>query len=461
MSRLVVVSNRVGPLKDTGQAGGLAVALVDTLNATGGIWFGWSGEISEEGTFGNLKTGGNKKVSLQTLDMTQADHDEFYVGFANKTLWPVLHYRLDLAVFDRRLEDGYRRVNERFASRLRPLIEPEDTIWVHDYHYLSFGAELRGMEVNNPIGFFLHIPFPAPEVLAALPNAATLARRMLAYDVVGFQSTRDAANFRRFVVEELGVPEGPDETLIADGRQVAARAFPIGIDAAGFARQATTVEARRQTHRIEKLLAGRHQIIGVDRIDYSKGLPQRFRAFERLLEDYPENRGRVSMMQVAPPSRSELYAYADIRSELEELTGNINGRFADLDWTPIRYMTRGFTRRALAGIYRASRIALITPLRDGMNLVAKEYVAAQRGEDPGVVVLSRFAGAAEGMPEAVIVNPYSAEGVAGALQTALNMPLDERRDRWQAIFDRIQENDAAAWAKSFLDTLKAFGHANS
>ncbi|WP_306027839.1 trehalose-6-phosphate synthase [Stappia sp. MMSF_3263] len=457
MSRLVVVSNRVGPLKDTGRAGGLAVALVDALTETGGLWFGWSGEVSEEGSFGNLKQAGTRKVGMATVDMTQADYDEFYAGYSNKTLWPVLHYRLDLAVFDRRLEDGYRRVNERFATRLRPLLAPDDIVWVHDYHFLPFAAELRGMEVENPLGFFLHIPFPAPEVLAGLPNAATLVRRMLAYDVIGFQSRRDAANFRRFVVEELDGVETGDGELAVGGRRVVARAFPIGIDAAGFARQATTPEARRQTGRVEKLLAGRQQIIGVDRIDYSKGLPERFRAFGRLLDDYPENRGRVSLMQVAPPSRAELDAYAEIRRELEELTGNINGRFADLDWTPIRYMTRSFTRRALAGLYRASRVALVTPLRDGMNLVAKEYVAAQRAEDPGVVVLSRFAGAAEVMPEALIVNPHSAEGVAASLQTALNMPLDERRDRWQAIFDRICENDASAWAHSFLETLRDTG----
>jgi trehalose 6-phosphate synthase len=453
MSRLVVVSNRVGPLKDTGRAGGLAVALVDALTETGGLWFGWSGEISEEGTFGNLKTGGTRKVALKTLDMTQADHDEFYVGFANKTLWPVLHYRLDLAVFDRRLEEGYRRVNERFASRLRPLIEPDDMIWVHDYHFMTLAAELRAMDLANPIGFFLHIPFPAPEVLAGLPSAATLVRRMLAYDVIGFQSKRDASNFRRFAAEELGAVESGDGELAIGGRKVIARAFPIGIDAAGFARMATTPDARRAVSRTEKLLNGRSQIIGVDRIDYSKGLPERFRAFERLLEDYPENRGRVSLMQVAPPSRSELDAYADIRRELEELTGHINGRFADLDWVPIRYMTRSFTRRSLAGVYRASKVALVTPLRDGMNLVAKEYVAAQRAEDPGVVVLSRFAGAAEGMPEALIVNPHSAEGVASSLQTALNMPLDERRHRWQAIFDRLCREDAAAWSRSFIATL--------
>lgn len=455
MSRLVVVSNRVGPLKDTGRAGGLAVALVDALSETGGLWFGWSGDISEEGTFGTLKEGGGtRKVAMATVDMAQADYDEFYAGYANRTLWPVLHYRLDLAVFDRRFEDGYRRVNERFATRLRPLLQADDIIWVHDYHFLPFAAELRAMDIGNPIGFFLHIPFPAPEILAGLPNAERLVRRMLAYDVIGFQTRRDAANFRRFAVEELGAVERDGGALEVGGGTVIARAFPIGIDAAGFARQATTPEARRNTARMEKLLAGRQQIIGVDRIDYSKGLPERFRAFGRLLEDYPENRGRVSLMQVAPPSRAELDAYAEIRRELEELTGNINGRFADVDWTPIRYMTRSFTRRALAGIYRASRVALVTPLRDGMNLVAKEYVAAQRAEDPGVVVLSRFAGAAEDMPEALIVNPHSAEGVASSLQTALNMPLEERRSRWQALYERICQHDAAAWAGSFLETLR-------
>uniref|UniRef100_UPI003BACDF5D alpha,alpha-trehalose-phosphate synthase (UDP-forming) n=1 Tax=Stappia sp. TaxID=1870903 RepID=UPI003BACDF5D len=454
MSRLVIVSNRVGPLKDTGRAGGLAVALVDALNETGGLWFGWSGGISEEGTFGPLQEGGSRKVSMATIDMTQADYDEFYVGFANKTLWPVLHYRLDLAVFDRRAEEGYRRVNERFAVRLRPLVQSDDIIWVHDYHFLSLAAELRAMDVGNPIGFFLHIPFPAPEILAGLPNAATLVRRMLAYDVIGFQSKRCADNFRRFAIEELDLVLEGEDVLKVEGRRVTARAFPIGIDAAGYSKQAMSPEARRAMARMEKLLNGRQQIIGVDRIDYSKGLPERFRAFERLLEDYPENRGRVSLMQVAPPSRSELDAYVEIRRELEELTGHVNGRFGDLDWVPIRYMTRSFQRRALAGIYRSSRVALVTPLRDGMNLVAKEYVAAQRAEDPGVVVLSRFAGAAEQMPEALIVNPHSAEGVAASLQHALTMSLEERRQRWQALFDRLCEEDAASWARSFMDTLR-------
>lgn len=454
MGRLVVVSNRVGPLKDTGQAGGLAVALVDALTKTGGIWFGWSGDVSEEGTFGQLKKQKSKLVQMIQLDMTQADYDTFYAGYANRTLWPVLHYRLDLADFDRRFEQGYRYVNDRFATRLRTLLTPEDVVWVHDYHFLTMAANLRIMEVSNPLAFFLHIPFPAPEILAALPNAESIVRAMLAYDLIGFQTERDAGNFRRFVVEELGGMEHGTDRLRIGSHEVIARAYPIGIDAEAFSKFGMSPEARKNITRLEKILGGRQQIIGVDRIDYSKGLPERFRAFERLLEDYPENRGQVALMQVAPPSRAELDAYIDIRRELSELTGHINGRFADLDWTPIRFMTRSFTRRALSGIYRASRVGLVTPLRDGMNLVAKEYVAAQRAEDPGVLVLSRFAGAAEGMKEAVIVNPHSAEEVAAGLQTAITMPLEERRERWQIMFDRLCREDAIAWSDAIMADLR-------
>jgi len=455
MGRLIVVSNRVGPLKDTGRAGGLAVALVDALTQPGGLWFGWSGDVSDEGTFSTLKKTRSRSVQMVQLDMTQEDYDGFYAGYANRTLWPVLHYRLDLADFNRQFERAYRYVNERFAARLGPLIEPDDVIWVHDYHFLTFAGDLRGMNVQNPLAFFLHIPFPAPEILAALPNAKSICRAMLAYDLLGFQTKRDAHNFRRFAVEEAGAADLGNGQLEISGRVVTARAYPIGIDADAFSKMAMSPDARRHMARLEKLMGGRQQIIGVDRIDYSKGLPERFRAYERLLEDYPENRGRLSLMQIAPPSRSELDAYIDIRRELELLAGHVNGRFADLDWTPVRFLTKSFPRRALAGIYRASRVGLVTPLRDGMNLVAKEYIAAQRAEDPGVLVLSRFAGAAEQMPEAVIVNPHSAEEVAAGIQAAITMPMSERRDRWQAMFDRMITHDAIAWSRSIMDDVQA------
>ncbi len=454
MARLVVVSNRVGPLKDSRKAGGLAVGLVDALKRDGGVWFGWSGRISEEGTFGAMQVESSKRVELVTIDINQEDYDGYYAGYANMSLWPVLHYRLNLAEFERHYELVYRRVNDRFATRLNSLLKPDDIIWVHDYHFIPMGRALRNMEVENPIGFFLHIPFPSPDLLTALPNAQQLVRDMLAYDVVGFQTERDVDNFRAFVEQELDGTAHPDGRVTAFGRTILARAYPIGIDTEGFAEYAQSVEARRHYQKLLSSLGGCTQIIGVDRLDYSKGLPERLRSFEKLLEGYPEHRGKVSLMQVAPLSRSDLDAYEAIRRELESVSGHINARFADMGWTPVNCMFRSFTRRALAGIYRGSAIGLVTPLRDGMNLVAKEYVAAQNPENPGVLVLSRFAGAAAEMQEALIVNPYDREQVAEKIQTALRMGLDERKERWDALYTKLLANDSRHWAQSIVSDLK-------
>lgn len=457
MSKLIVVSNRVGPLKDTGKAGGLAVALVDVLRERGGVWFGWSGDISEQGTQAPLKKQRSGNVELAMVDITQTDYEEFYIGYSNRTLWPTLHYRLDIAEMDKPFEQGYRRVNERFAHRLAPLVQPGDTIWVHDYHFFHFARHLRDMGMKNRIGFFLHIPFPPPDILTALPRHADLVRALMAYDLIGFQSERDRERFVAYVVQEAGGRDLGDGLVEAWGRTVRAMAFPIGIDTAGFTEFAESVEARKHRARLAQFLEGRIQIVGVDRIDYSKGLPQRFHAFEQLMERYPENVGRASFLQIAPPSRSDVYAYSEMRRELEQLAGHINGRFADVDWTPIRFITRSFPRRGLAGIYRASKVGLVTPLRDGMNLVAKEYVAAQDPADPGVLVLSRFAGAVHEMREAIIVNPYATHELAEGLQTALRLPLDERIARHKVMYQRLLENDAHAWATRYLEVLAASG----
>lgn len=453
MSRLVVVSNRVGPLKDTGKAGGLAVALVDVLREAGGIWFGWSGDIAPEGTAGPLRRERARTVELVTLDIDAADHAEFYAGYANRTLWPLLHYRLDVAEFSPVFEAAYQRINERFASRLLPLIAADDRIWVHDYHFMPFAAALRAAGVTNRIGYFHHIPWPPTEIVSALPRHRDLVRAMLAYDVIGLQTERDRRHFVDYLREEVGGHDLGDGRVSAWGRTVRVEAFPIGIDTQGFHAFAQSPEATREIERLRRHLRGRAQIIGVDRLDYSKGLPHRFRAFERLLESAPERHGRVSLLQVSPPSRGEVDAYAEIRRELEHLAGHVNGRFSDIDWTPIRFLVKGFPRRALAGLYRMSRAALVTPLRDGMNLVAKEYVAAQDAEDPGVLVLSRFAGAAETMTEALIVNPYAADETAAALAAALDMPLDERRARHRALYGKLLVGDARAWAARFLERL--------
>ena len=454
MNRIFVISNRVGPLSDEGKAGGLAVGLADALRQRGGVWFGWSGKTSAEGTHGTLNVTTEGKVQLATVDMTDADLEAFYHGFANQALWPVLHYRTDLANFDRVHADIYERINERFASRLVPLLKAGDLVWVHDYHFIPLGEKIRAGGFSGAIGFFLHVPFPPPEVITTLPYAQRLVRSMLAYDVVGFQTQLDRDNFARFLVSEFNGRELGDGWVEAAGRKVLVGRFPIGIDSDRFAAFSTTAEAKRRGDQLRSVLRDRKQVIGVDRLDYSKGIVERLRAFQRLLEDYPENRNKVSLLQVSPVSRGDVEAYAELRRELEELAGHINGSFGLLDWTPARIMTRGFPRKGLAGLYRASDVALVTPLRDGMNLVAKEFVAAQDPEDPGVLVLSRFAGAASELQEALIVNPYDVAEVAEVLQRALQMPLAERKRRWKAMNDTISRNNARTWCSSFLGALE-------
>ena len=452
MSRLVVVSNRVGPVRDAARAGGLAVALVDALKARGGLWYGWSGDINNRD--GGIKVEEAGALSLATADLTEDEYEDYYNGFANRCLWPLFHYRIDLTAFDRRYYEGYRRVNAKFASGLYPLLREDDTIWVHDYHFLAFGNELRQMGAEQAIGFFLHIPFPSPEVLATLPNHDALVRGLFAYDVLGFQTSRDLERFCDFVVREAGGHVDGDH-VTCFGRTIIARAFPIGIDTDGFAKMAAESEdARRQYEKAVRSLRGRAQMIGVDRLDYTKGLPERFQAFERLLDDYPDARGELVYLQIAPTSRGDVLAYQEMRQELEGLSGHINGLYGEFDWTPLRYINRAFARRSLAGIYRASKIGLVTPLRDGMNLVAKEYIAAQNPEDPGVLILSRFAGATYQMPEAIAVNPYDIKEVADAIQNARYMSLDERKERFQALFEGLRREDVAYWRDSFLSTLE-------
>ncbi|MCP5150882.1 MAG: alpha,alpha-trehalose-phosphate synthase (UDP-forming) [Ectothiorhodospiraceae bacterium] len=451
--RLVVVSNRVARGGNAARAGGLAVALLDVLKRSGGLWAGWSGNV-QDGALGKPRMSAQGDLSFATLDLSQAEYEEYYNGFANRTLWPLFHYRIDLTNFDRDHYQGYLRVNQRFAHAVAPLLGDDDLVWVHDYHLIAFGEELRRMGVHHTLGFFLHIPFPAPEVITTLPVHEVLVRALFAYDLIGFQTESDLRSFTDYVTSEAGGRVLEDGRLEAYGRVVRAGVYPIGVDAENIRRFARSRDAHTHGARMERVLAGRLAIIGVDRLDYSKGLPERFRAFDALLRRYPENRGRISFLQIAPPSRTDVPEYKDIRQELEGLSGSINGEHSEFDWTPLRYITRGFSRQALAGLYRIARIGLVTPLRDGMNLVAKEYVAAQSGHNPGVLVLSRFAGAAHRADGALIVNPYDIQGVADAMQKALVMPLDERRERWRALRDEVMTNDVNAWRDAFLAVLR-------
>lgn len=450
----MVISNRVAPVRQSGSGseGGLSVAVLAALRERGGIWFGWSGQVVE-GEPEPPSVFDVGKVTYATTDLSQTDYDEYYNGFANRTLWPLFHYRLDLTEFSRRNMLGYMRVNSLFANKLLPLLRPDDLIWVQDYHLIPMARQLRQAGCRHRMGFFLHIPWPALQVLLALPNHKGFVEAMCAYDLIGFQTEVDLRAFHEYILQEAEGEVSDNGTIRAFGRRVHAGAFPISIDTENVARFADEAINSRQTKRLKTSLQGRSLIIGVDRLDYTKGLIERMEAYECLLRLHPERRNHVVLLQIAPSSRTEVPEYMDIGRRLEATAGSVNAAYAEFDWVPIRYLNKGFSRKILAGFFRVSRIGLVTPLRDGMNLVAKEYVAAQEADDPGVLVLSRFSGAARELEGALQVNPYDVEGVADALEEALAMPRHERRERWAAMYDRVRQHDVTAWREGYLERL--------
>jgi trehalose 6-phosphate synthase len=454
LARLVVVSNRVAVPdgKSGGRAGGLEVAVKAALRHRQGVWFGWSGKIGRKGEPAETTTIHHDNVDYVITSLRAEDYKEYYNGFANRVLWPLLHYRFDLAEFSRRDLSGYLRVNEHFANELDKVLRPDDVVWVHDYHLIPLAKELRARGHRNRIGYFLHIPCPPPEVLTALPNHDRLIPTLCDYDLVGFQTGDDAFNFSRYLTRECGL-HSHDFSFAVRDRTVRVDAFPVGIETEHFARTARRAVKSSFVQNVVGSLNGRAMIIGVDRLDYSKGLNLRLDAFERFLGSYADWRGKVTYLQITPKSRSEIPEYLQMEQMVSQGAGRINGAYGEADWTPIRYVNRAYSRTALAGLYRGARAALVTPLRDGMNLVAKEYVAAQDPDDPGVLVLSRFAGAAHECKEALLVNPYDTEAVAAAINRALAMPLEERRERHQAMYETLLHNDIAHWAERFIATL--------
>jgi trehalose 6-phosphate synthase len=447
MARLVIVSNRVPSLsKREQQSGGLAVALHEALKDEA-LWFGWSGRIAgETGEKPAIATRGS--ITYATIDLGENDYRHYYAGFANSSLWPLLHYRSGLVAFSREDYRGYRATNGKFAAALSKLIAPDDLIWVHDYHLIPLAQALRALGCRNRIGFFLHIPFPPPSFFEILPPAGELLADLSAYDVTGFQTERDRRNFFDCFLE-LGAAQTDKAARVMKH----AVAIPVGIDAAEFQKIARKVEASEEVTRLRESLAGRKLIIGADRLDYSKGLPERFRAYSELLARYPQHRQKVSYLQVAARSREDVSEYRDLKKNLDRLTGAVNGKYAEFDWVPLRYLTRGIQRDLLAGFFRYSAVGLVVPLRDGMNLVAKEYVAAQDERDPGVLILSRFAGAAQSLDAALIINPYDPSEIAEALDRALTMPHEERAERWRSLMVKVERESAAAWCRDFLAAL--------
>jgi len=455
--RLVVVSNRVPDVAKKGaQAGGLAVALQEALQVAGGVWFGWSGKVSDRRKIDPKITEAGP-ITYATMDLSRKDRAQYYNGFANRTLWPLFHYRVDLASFEKEHFSGYERVNKLFALKLSKLLKKDDLIWVHDYHLISLGSELRKLGHKQVMGFFLHTPFPAYEILSALPLHRELMEQMCAYNLVGFQTENDRRAFADYIQHEAKGRVVRQKHVEAFGHRFMIGVFPIGIDTKVFSERIRDPGEVAWVRRLKERYGRVDWIIGVDRLDYSKGIDQRFQAFERMLERYPGYRGHATLFEIAPPSRTDVPEYKDLRRELEAEAGHINGRFGELDWTPINYINRSYSRDQLATFFRASRVGLVTPLRDGMNLVAKEYVASQNPEDPGMLVLSRFAGAARELDSALIVNPHDYDAVADAIARGLEMPLPERRKRWQAMIKVLRRNDLTHWRDSYLRALRHAG----
>ena len=452
---LVVVSNRVarGNANEP-MTGGLAAALLPVVENSGAIWVGSSGRVrdgSQKEPFAEIEALGAGALAM--LDLPAAHYGGYYEGFANSALWPALHSRCDLILASRDDYRSYREVNAFMARALLRFQKPETVFWIQDYHFLALGAELRDLGVTQPVGFFLHTPWPARAVIAGVPHHRELIEAMLAYDLIGFQTQDDCENFVSYVQSDLGL-------VVADGAvtsrhgttQVAA--FPIGIDPEKFAQLAAKAVSHPDVSRLRRSLHGEKLAIGVDRLDYSKGLVNRINAFDRMWTAQPELARTVSLLQIATPSRGAIEAYGNLQNELARLVSDVNGRHGEVDWTPIRYLNKGFSQTVLAGLYRTAQVGVVTPLHDGMNLVAKEYVAAQNPADPGVLVLSKFAGAANELDTALLVNPHDIDGMARTIATALSMPLTERRMRWEAMMVRLRTGTIQRWFADFVEALQ-------
>ncbi len=454
MSKMIILSNRVAIPHTGAQAGGLAVALNEVLKQKGGIWCGWSGEIRES-VRTCTQTHGN--TDFITADITEADYKNYYLGFSNSLLWPLFHYQIGLTHYSETMYASYKRVNQHFAHLVAKHAQPDDVIWVHDYHLLLCGSYLRAKQVTSNIGFFLHIPFPVPEVMGTLPVYREIIEGMCAYDLLGFQTETDVGAFLRCVSDMGGSYTSKSGSRVhevsAFGRTFKAGCFPISIDTEELTAEAEVSQHSVEATQVRESLNNRQLMIGVDRMDYTKGLPARVEAFGQLLEMHPEWNRKLSYLQITPPSRTDVEEYKDLREKLEGLAAHINGEHGECDWVPLRYLTKNFTRHKLSAMYRLARVGLVTPLRDGMNLVAKEYVASQDPADPGVLVLSEFAGAAQELKSALLVNPFDTQGMAKAMHRALTMPLKERKERYQEMMDVLKQNSIFDWTRSFLNQL--------
>jgi trehalose 6-phosphate synthase len=452
---LVVVSNRLTRGKaNEPMTGGLAAALLPIVEKSGAIWVGSSGRVrdgAQKEPFAEIEALGTGALAM--LDLPAAHYGGYYEGFANSALWPALHSRADLIRVSQGDYLSYREVNVFMARALLRFRKPDAVFWIQDYHFLALGAEMRDLGVTQPIGFFLHTPWPAREVIEGVPHHRELVEAMLAYDLIGFQTEDDYENFVGYLSSTLGLTI-EDGVVTSPHGKARIAVFPIGIDAEKFAHQAARAISHPDVSRLRRSLNGEKLAIGVDRLDYSKGLVNRINAFDQMWTAQPSLVRRVSLLQIATPSRGAIEAYGNLQDELAKLVSDVNGRHGEVDWTPIRYLNKGFSQTVLAGLYRTAQVGVVTPLHDGMNLVAKEYVAAQNPADPGVLVLSKFAGAANELDTALLVNPHDIDGMARTIAMAFSMPLLERRMRWEAMMTKLRRHSIQRWFASFVDTLQ-------
>lgn len=453
MSRLIVVSNRVAkPDTGKGSEGGLAVGVMAAMEKAGGLWFGWNGKVQAYADNMELEQRGH--IEYATVGLTKNEYHHYYKGFANSVLWPVFHQRPDLMRYQPQDFMGYQDVNEKFARHLAPLIKPDDIVWIHDYHLIPLAQRLRNLGLKNPIGFFLHTPFPSLDLLRAIPEHREMLRWLTQYDLVGFQTETDYRAFREALEFSLHARMFPNGLASHDRRTVRAGVYPIGIETDLLPDFAQKGKTSKEFILLKESLAQRKLVIGVDRLDYSKGLDHRFLAYEKLLQERTDLHRQLVYLQITPTSRGDVQAYGEFAHKIDRIAGHIIGTYADFDWMPLRYLNRGFRRRTILAMYNLAKVGFVTPLRDGMNLVAKEYVAAQDPEDPGVLVLSKMAGASAELDSAVIVNPYDVTSVAKQLAHAVMMPLDERRDRWHKMMAILKTNNIHTWHRRFMHDLR-------
>src|SRR2546430_2827364 len=466
--RLINVSNRLpveikfraGHPRLNPSAGGLASALDSIWRHHHGIWIGWAGAADSEIAASLLqKAARGRSYALKAVPLSQQEVTKFYSVFANEIIWPLFHDMPSRCNFDPDYWETYQRVNQNFAAAAARAAREDDFVWVHDYHLMLTARYMREQGVRARLGFFLHIPFPAPDMFEKLPWRRAVLRSLLEFDIIGFQPDRDRSNFascaQRLIPEIAVGNANPHLVLTHQSHRSIVGTFPIIMDVDESGNDAARPEVASRATEIRRELMENILVLGVDRMDYTKGIPERLKSFRILLRRYPELRHQITLVQVVVPSREEIPDYKDLRLDVELLVSQINGEFTQPGWVPIHYMHRNLSRDELLAYYRAADIALITPLKDGMNLVAKEFCAAQTDER-GVLIVSEFAGAGPELRHgAILVNPNDFAGVAQALRDASQMPAEEKRNRMRLLRDIIKDHNVQRWARPFLQAAAA------